>query len=412
MLIEVLRRLFLTVAIIIFFGAAGYLVSDFVTSARERNDLTALAQMVEWNTPVANNAPDAQQEMSATVQLARQELVAPAELAEQRVRYDQSDVEASWNAEKNAYPAVSALNDASGLIVDVQDYLQQTACSENQSIDMIQLVIMPIGTDDNAAVQDEDTTQEQPPLLSVEAQLFDCCSVRISSQQTLGDGIEQTVARYITNDETWIVQGEIIELDVYIKPATMLPQYELLYKQNSDIIGWIKIEGTQINYPVMQSPDDPQYYLRRNFKKEYAYSGLPFVDFRCDTSDPSYNLLIYGHNMKNGTQFGQLPKYARKAFWEQHQVFQFDLLYETRTYEIVSIFLSKQYKDDEKGFRYNDYIDLSEMDRFNEYIEQAKEVSIIDTGVEANWGDELLTLSTCHYYIENGTFVVVAKRIL
>lgn len=406
---KVLKRLFLAAAVIIFLITGRYLLYDYVASAREGYVLKELSQIVERNTPVANTAQETRQESGVSVQLTRQELVAPAR---QGSRHDQAKAEENRDDETDAFVSETEPNDTSGLVALVQDYLREAVTCSDQSVDMVRLVIMPApAVGENPADQVEDIEQEQKPVFSVKAQGFDRARWA-SPEQALDDYIEQIVEQYITNDDTWVVQGEIIDLNVHVEPAAILPQYEALYSQNPDMVGWIKIEDTQVNYPVMQSPEDPWFYLRHDFDREYAYSGLPFLDSCCDISTPISNLLIFGHNMKNGTMFGQLPKYKDKAFWEQHQLIQFDLLNETRTYEIIGIFQSKQYKDDEEGFRYYEYTDLTEMDRFIEYIEQVQRASIIDTGITANWGDQLLTLSTCSYYVDDGTFVVVAKRQL
>lgn len=228
------------------------------------------------------------------------------------------------------------------------------------------------------------------------------------------------VTRAIAEESTYVTeqyilaearmsQNEEIDPRMEAEHTAILPQYEALYAMNPDMVGWIKIEGILVDYPVMQTPGDNEFYLHRDFEKEYSFSGLPFIDNRCDIGEPTNNLLIYGHNMKNGTMFGQLPKFKSKSFWKKHRTIQMDLLYETRTYEIVSVFLSRQYKKGQKGFRYYDYIDLSDRDRFAEYIEQVKKASLFDTGVSADWGDNILTLSTCSYHVDAGTLVVVAK---
>lgn len=309
---------------------------------------------------------------------------------------------------ENSLPSVIAVaNDAAGIAEVVQDYLEHVITSSNQSVDTIRIEIMPVGDTNN---QDDGAGQAQRSSVSVRVQVYGGVGSGLS-KQAVSEQIELIVEQCIANDETWTVQSEIIDLNVQIEAAPVLPQYEALYERNSDMVGWIKIEGTQVNCPVMQSSEEIEFYLRRNFEKEYSYSGLPYMDDRCDVSEPNNNLLIYGHNMKDGTMFGELPKYESKSFWEQRRTIQFDLINEVRTYEIIGMFRSKQYEEGEEGFRYYEYIDLSELNRFNEYIEQVKRASFVDTGVTANWGDQILTLSTCSYHVDSGTFVLVAKRI-
>lgn len=188
-----------------------------------------------------------------------------------------------------------------------------------------------------------------------------------------------------------------------------LPQYLPLYEINPDFFGWIQIEGTKIDYPVMYSPDRPEYYIRRAFDGSVSNSGVPFVDENCPVEGNCY--IIYGHHMKNQTMFGQLVFYAEKSYWEEHPVVQFDTLFEQRNYQVIAAFYSRDYGNDETGvFRYYEYADLSEEEVFNEYVNCLRAVAIYDTGFDITFGDELLVLSTCNYHVKDGRFVVVAMR--
>lgn len=189
-----------------------------------------------------------------------------------------------------------------------------------------------------------------------------------------------------------------------------LPQYAPLYERNADFFGWLSIEGTDIDYPVMYSPDRPEYYLNRAFDGSYSGSGVPFVDAKCPADGNYY--LIYGHHMQNKTMFGSLPKYADKSYYEGHPTIRFDTLYEQREYQVIAAFYSRIYGKNEAGvFRYYEYTDLSDQEVFDEYIRHVKTAAIYDTGLSAEYGDELLTLSTCNYHTQDGRFVVVARRI-
>lgn len=106
-------------------------------------------------------------------------------------------------------------------------------------------------------------------------------------------------------------------------------------KQNADCIGWIFIEGTNINYPVMHTPSDPQKYLRLNFDKKYSQSGVPFLDGRCSLQDG--NLIIYGHNMKNGTMFSDLKKYLDTAFRKSHKTIEFQTADGVYLFEVTDV---------------------------------------------------------------------------
>ena len=97
---------------------------------------------------------------------------------------------------------------------------------------------------------------------------------------------------------------------------------QALITENADCIGWLSIDGTNISYPVMHTPSDPQKYLRRNFYGKYSQSGVPFLDGRCDLQ--SSNLIIYGHNMRNGTMFSDLKRYVDRDFLNAHRTVKFE----------------------------------------------------------------------------------------
>ncbi len=186
---------------------------------------------------------------------------------------------------------------------------------------------------------------------------------------------------------------------------------EELRKENPDIIGWLEIKDTNINYPVLQAKDN-DYYLNHNYKKEKSISGSLFLDASFDIENGSTNYLIYGHRNQNGLMFEDLLKYSKKEFYENHKTFNFTTLKEDATYEIISVFYSRVYYTNEKDvFRYYYFVNAKNEDEFNDFIYNAKKASIYNTGVNANYKDQLITLSTCEYSQENGRFVVVAKKI-
>lgn len=189
----------------------------------------------------------------------------------------------------------------------------------------------------------------------------------------------------------------------------MLVPYQSLYEKNPDLYGWITIEGTKVNYPVMYTPQDPEYYLRRAFDGTETESGTPFLDSACSEEGNLY--VIYGHRMKNRTMFGSLPFYEKKKYWEEHPYIYFDTLYEQGTYEVVAAFYSKIYEDGEKGFRYYNYKDLSDEEVFAAFREGVEESAMYETDEVLEYGDQVLLLSTCSYHTEEGRFVVVAKKL-
>ena len=136
-----------------------------------------------------------------------------------------------------------------------------------------------------------------------------------------------------------------------MEEPTILAKYEALYQANNDLVGWLSIEGMEIDYPVMRSEDD-EFYLHHNFKGEEDKYGCLYVRNRADVDTPGTNFLIYGHNMKDGSMFGDLDLYRKKSFYQEHAVIQFDTLYEERSYEIVAVFLSQVYAEQDDVFKY------------------------------------------------------------
>jgi sortase B len=192
--------------------------------------------------------------------------------------------------------------------------------------------------------------------------------------------------------------------------TVMLEQYRELYEQNMDMAGWIKIDGTEINYPVMYTPEDGEFYLSHGFDKEESKSGLPFIDKRCTAYPFGTNTIIYGHHMKNGTMFAGLLNYEDEGFYAAHPTIRFHTLYERREYEIIAVFRGKVFRKGDTDFKHYNFLNAEDAVAFAEYIANIKELSLYNTGVTASYGDELLTLSTCAYHVENGQFVVVARK--
>lgn len=196
------------------------------------------------------------------------------------------------------------------------------------------------------------------------------------------------------------------------KKQQILPQYEKLYQENQDLFGWIKIDDTPINYPVMQTFEDPTFYIHRDWNKNKSQTGLPLIDGRCTLE--SENIIIYSHNMKNGMMFGSLKRYKEKSFFDKHQIIKFDTIYEKSEYQVIAVLLAKVFyneKPNEGEFAYYDYVELDSKEQFEKYINQVKDLSLYDTGITAEYGDSLITLCTCNYHVKDGRFLVVAKKI-
>ena len=185
-----------------------------------------------------------------------------------------------------------------------------------------------------------------------------------------------------------------------------LPQYQALYAQNSDLAGWIQIDGTNINYPVMQSKHDPDFYLKHNFEKADSPHGCPYVQANCDLQTPSDNILVYGHNMKDGTMFSDLLQYKREFFWEQHRIIRFDTLTAQAEYTVMAVFRGEA----EDLFAYYQFADAETPQEFAAYVDACKNAALYETGVTAAYGDKLLTLSTCDDSGKNSRMPALPKE--
>lgn len=188
-----------------------------------------------------------------------------------------------------------------------------------------------------------------------------------------------------------------------------LEKYAAVHEQNTDFVGWISIDGTNINYPVMQTIDSPNFYLKRGFEKQYSNYGTPYVQENCALGI-SDNVVIYGHHMNNGSMFADLCKYEREDFYREHTTIHFDTLSSLGEYEIVAAFKTVAYSED--GFKYYHFVNAEDENAFDAFVSQCKALALYDTGVSAKYGDKLLTLSTCEYSRTNGRMVVVAKLIV
>lgn len=203
----------------------------------------------------------------------------------------------------------------------------------------------------------------------------------------------------------------------------ILPKYKELYGINPDLIGWLAIDGTVIDYPVMQTMEDESYYLSYDFYGEENKNGCLILDTDsaagtgtkacayANGTAPSTNLIIHGHTMKSGEMFGNLKLYKDAEYGAEHHIICFDSLYEEREYELIAVFYSQVYYESDDIFKYYKFFQADTQEEFDDWYENIKEMSLYDTGVTAQFGDEFLTLSCCSYHVEDGRFVVVGKRM-
>lgn len=189
----------------------------------------------------------------------------------------------------------------------------------------------------------------------------------------------------------------------------ILPEFKELYEKNPDIAGWMTIEGTKLDYPVMYKPDSKDFYLRKNFYGKKASHGCLYIQETCEVFPSSDQLVVYGHNMKDGSMFACLKGYLEADFYKAHPVIRFDTLQESGEYEVFSVFTTTASIG--KGFKFHTYIDLTSEEVFREFVDTCKEMSVYDTGVAPQFGDQFLSLVTCEYTQTNGRLVVIARKI-
>ena len=246
----------------------------------------------------------------------------------------------------------------------------------------------------------------------------------LEEQQTT---LHEDMQMAIEFEET-IVSENVPKPTVYMNPfeevnPIILSEYEVMHEQNDDFIGWLSIEDTVIDYPVMQCAEDENFYLSHDFYRDKNKNGCLILDNDSNAgvgtkeqeytngSNPSTNLIIHGHTMKSGQMFGNLKLYQDKEYGLSHNIICFDSLYEKREYELIAVFYSQVYYQSEDVFKYYTFFQADTQEEFDDWYNNIKEMSLYDTGVTAEFGDEFITLSCCAYHVEDGRFVVVGRRI-
>lgn len=242
------------------------------------------------------------------------------------------------------------------------------------------------------------------------------CGVYLAYYYYTSNKSEEAVAdlRDQIGTEEWNAgdsQGlEMVEVDGVL----VQKKFEQLYRNNHDFIGWLMIDDTNVDYPVMYTPKDTEngeYYIHRDYDRQYSAAGLPFIDANCRIEPATDNLIIYGHNMNSGKMFHDILQYEDKTFYEGHKTFSFDTIYGDGTYEVVAMFYGQILPEESGAFKYYEFVNAGVEEEFVSFIENIKKMSVINTGVEVKYGDKLITLSTCSYHVKDGRFAVIAKKI-
>lgn len=189
----------------------------------------------------------------------------------------------------------------------------------------------------------------------------------------------------------------------------MLKEYSKILEEHPDLVGWIRIDGTKLDNPVMQTPDRPNFYLDHDFEGQPSAWGAIYAREECDINAPSDNITLYGHHMRDGSMFAGLEAYKSKETWEKNPLIFFDTLYGYHVYKIFAVFTTTATLGE--GFTYHQMIDAQDKDDFDQFISKCKDLALYETGVFPQYGDKTICLSTCEYSQENGRLVVAAVRI-
>ena len=211
---------------------------------------------------------------------------------------------------------------------------------------------------------------------------------------------------YTGNNDSSVAEPEVYS-SAAPKDEAQGHDISILQEENSECVGWVSIEGTDIDYPVMWSPNDPDYYLDHSFEKTSNRHGVPFLDSRCniDTAD---NLIIYGHHFVEGEMFSTLHKYASYSFYEDHPVITLETAEGVSQYRIAAVLRVSGTVYPTKWSIFNSlYMDAAE---FEEMAQEIEAQTLYSTGVLPVYGDRLLTLATCEYTQKNGRLAVVAVK--
>lgn len=247
-------------------------------------------------------------------------------------------------------------------------------------------------------------------LLSVSGYFLADMLIQERKDDVLQDQLKKIYEDYENgeSEETLGEREDDEDTDDGVFSPPVYPGLLALHRENPDCIGWIKIEGTAIDYPVMYHPSEENYYLHRDFYGEYSANGCLFLSELCNpkTSD---NLIIYGHHMNSGKMFAALDQYKDGGFYLEHPLISYDTLQGSETYQIFAVFCTPVYTGND--FPYYTFTKAEDVADYQGYIKAVKERSLYDTGNSAVFGDKLLTLSTCEYSQRNGRVVVVAKKI-
>ena len=275
----------------------------------------------------------------------------------------------------------------------------------------IGLLLMAIGGIAVSAVNLIPYLREEAQSASLYAEL---AAIHAAGDDSHTDGIivSPMATTTVTNtEESDQVDGEESlpdETPEPTSPPVIHSGLSAVHEKNPDCVAWLSIEGTVIDYPVMYRPGQKNYYLHRDFNGKHASAGALFIAENCDPDDGD-NVIIYGHHMNSGKMFAALNKYKKQSFYEEHSRIVYETLNGHETYEIMFAFTTPVYTGHD--FEYYAFSKANSAEEYDAFISACRERTLYDMGITAQYGDKLLTLSTCEYSQKNGRMVVVARKI-
>lgn len=222
--------------------------------------------------------------------------------------------------------------------------------------------------------------------------------------------VESNVEKNTMPDTIWTESEEKQHPGSPLPDLTENP-YAEYFLQNEDMAAWLQIDGMKIDYPVMWTPENEEYYLSRDFNGRSSSNGCLILDTDSSLDPLTTNLIIHGHNMRSGAMFGDLSDYKDPEFEKEHDTIRLYTENGIRTYEVLAVFYSQVYYQSDDVFKYYAFFQAYTQEEFDDFYDNIRNLSIYDTGVTAELGDCFLTLSTCAYHVDYGRFVVVAKEI-
>ncbi len=198
--------------------------------------------------------------------------------------------------------------------------------------------------------------------------------------------------------------------DIPSEDELKLKEINKLYETNSDLFGWLTVEGTNIDYPVMYTQND-DYYLHRDFYQRYFKAGSLFIDKHNTTNPRDTNIIIHGHSMKDGSMFHDLLKYKDVDYYLEHKYITLYTLKAKEIYEVIGVIISEVYNNNDNVFKYYQFYNATNSEEYDNYIKNIKEKSIISIDTTSKFNGNLITLSTCEYSKDNSRLAVIAKKI-